>query len=80
MCGVGVWQVWLSDFLAKEKQVAGVKDEPKEAEDAAPAPAEATAAAASSEGKAFFSLLTHVAKAFIHSAMCYSPQACAQWK
>ena len=44
-------QGWLSDFLAKEKHVAGVKDEPKEAEDVPAAPVEANDAAATSEGK-----------------------------
>ncbi|KAK9904717.1 hypothetical protein WJX75_001194 [Coccomyxa subellipsoidea] len=45
-------KVWLADFLAKEKGVAGVKDEPKEGEAAAEgaAPAAAAAEAAAPEG------------------------------
>ena len=44
--------MWLADFLAKEKGVAGVKDEPKEGEAAAEgaAPAAAAAEAAAPEG------------------------------
>ena len=44
--------MWLADFLAKEKGVAGVKDEPKEGEAAAEgaAPAAPAAEAAAPEG------------------------------
>ncbi len=41
--------MWLADFLAKEKQVAGVKDEPKEGEASAK---EAAAPAVSAEAPA----------------------------
>jgi hypothetical protein len=44
-------QAWLEDFLAKEKEVAGFKDEPKDAEGEAAA-AESTAAAAEMDGGA----------------------------
>lgn len=42
-------QVWLEDFLAKEKHVAGVKDEPK-SEKASPGEPAAPAAVAAPEG------------------------------
>ena len=45
-------QAWLADFLAKEKEVAGVKDGPKEAEGKAAAAESTAAAAEKAEGAA----------------------------
>ncbi len=45
-------QAWLEDFLAKEKEVAGVRDEPKDAEGEAAAAESTEAAAEKAEGAA----------------------------
>ena len=59
-------QAWLEDFLAKEKEVAGVKEEPKEAEGEAAA-AESTAAAAEKAEGAAAPHCFHNLKLALHS-------------
>ncbi|CAL8464659.1 g4194 [Coccomyxa elongata] len=74
-------KVWLSDFLAKEKQVAGVKDEPKEAEDAAPAPVEAKDAAADSEGgEAQPKEKVPERRLWLYGSMAASPGTCGLYR